>query len=237
MADLLVIVPSRSRPANIARLLRAWTDTAAWGVADLLIAVDADDPALPGYLALELPDGARMTVAEVWRPMVHKLEREAAREARGYWALGFMGDDHEPITTGWAQRYLQALRGTGIVYCRDAYMDEKLATQWAMTSDIVRALGRMVPAPVEHLYCDNAIGDLGRAADCLTYLDDVTIRHNHYINGLARMDEQYRRVNSPEQYGRDKPAYQAWVRDQLPADAAVVRALVEKRETHVEVGQ
>ncbi len=229
MADLLVIVPSRSRPANAARLVRAWSDTRAWGVADLLIAVDADDPALPGYQELALPAGARLTVADIWRPMVHKLELAAAREAGSYFALGFMGDDHVP-TGNWAGRYVNTLRGlrTGIVYARDDYMDVKLPTQWAMTSDIVRALGRMVPAPVEHLYCDNAILDIGNAAGCIRYLADVLIQHRHYGNRLARMDAQYQRVNSPEQYGKDKPAYEAWVRDQLSADAATVRNVMKE---------
>jgi hypothetical protein len=149
-----------------------------------------------------------------------------------------MGDDHLPSTPGWAQRYLETLHdlGTGIVYARDDYMDEKLPTQWAMTADIVRALGRMVPAPVEHLYCDNAILDLGAAAGCIRYLADVLIQHRHYGNHLAPMDPQYKRVNSPEQYGRDKPIYEAWKRNQLSADAAIVSDLM-KGVTNVQVGQ
>lgn len=235
MADLLVIVPTRSRPHNIERLLAAWTKTGAWGVADLLIAVDQDDPALPGYQAIALPEGATLTVADVWRPMVHKLNHEACQHVGEYFALGFMGDDHEPITPGWAGRYVDALRrlGSGFVYCRDDYQDEKLPTQWAITSDIVRVLGgRMTPADVEHLYCDNAILDLGRAADCIAYLgpteDDpegVLIRHNHYLNGLAPSDDQYQAVNSRAQYRVDRPAYQQWLADGLARDAAKVRGL------------
>lgn len=226
MAEMLFIVPSRSRPPNVARLLQAWTATGARGVADLLIVVDADDPVLPGYQALDL-SGARLGVADVWRPMVHKLDRAAVAEAGSYFALGFMGDDHLPATTGWADRYLETLRqaGTGIVYARDDYMDEKLPTQWAMTSDIVSALGRMVPAPVEHLFCDNAMLDLGNAAECIHYLSDVLIQHRHYGNGLAAYDAQYKRVNSREQWDRDEAAYLKWKRDRLPADSQTVIAL------------
>lgn len=226
---MLFIVPSRSRPGNAARLLDAWKATGAWDVADVLIAVDADDPALPGYESLDL-GAARLSVAEVWRPMVHKLNRAAVAEAGSYFALGFMGDDHLPVTDGWAGRYLDTLRqaGTGIVYARDDYMDEKLPTQWAMTSDIVRALGRMVPAPVEHLFCDNAILDLGNSTECIHYLADVLIQHRHYGNGLAPCDAQYKRVNSREQWDRDEAAYLRWKRDQLPADAQTVTALMKE---------
>jgi hypothetical protein len=234
MGDLLVIVPSRSRPANAARLLQAWADTGAWDVADVLVAVDADDPTLPGYQALDLA-GARLTVADVWRPMVHKLDLAAVAEAGSYYALGFMGDDHMPVTVGWAQRYVETLRelGAGIVYARDDYMDEKLPTHWAMTADIVRALGRMVPARVEHLFCDNAILDLGNAAGCIRYLSDVLIQHRHYGNGLAPMDKQYQRVNGREQWNRDEAAYLKWKQQQLPTDALTVRALREGAVTNV----
>lgn len=228
MADLLFIVPSRSRPPNVARLLTAWASTGAREVADLLVVVDADDPALPSYQALDM-SGSRLAVADIWRPMVHKLNRAAVEQAGSYFALGFMGDDHLPSTNGWAARYLETLRqsGTGIVYARDDYMDEKLPTQWAMTSDIVRALGAMIPAPVEHLFCDNAILDLGNAAGCIHYLADVLIQHRHYGNGLAAYDAQYKRVNSREQWDRDEAAYLRWKRDRLSADTQTVLALMK----------
>ena len=231
MADLLVIVPARTRTWNIERMLQAWTDTAAWGVADLRVDVDADDPALPGYQAIVMPPGARLVVHDSWMPCMHKLEVAAAQEVGNYFALGFMGDDHVPRTVGWAQRWVEVLHDmrTGIVYGDDALRGEELPTQWATTSDIVRALGRLCPSPVEHLWSDTAVYDLGKAADCMRYLPDTVIEHAHYINGKAPRDAQYERVNGRDQWDRDEAAYRAWQRDQLPADAAVVRAL---REAH-----
>lgn len=228
VGEMLIVVPSRSRPQNVARLLQAWTDTDAWAVADMRIDIDADDQAYGDYLMLNLPPGARLAVGHRWRSLVWKLNRAARQESLTYGALGFMGDDHVPMTEGWAQRYVAELRdlGTGIVYCRDDYHDEKLPTQWAMTSDIVRALGnRLTPAPVDHLYCDNAVLDLGTAAGCIRYLPDVLIQHRHPVNGLAESDEQYRRVNSRAQYAHDRPAYQRWQADKLPAQAAAVAGL------------
>jgi hypothetical protein len=97
-----------------------------------------------------------------------------------------------------------------------------------MTADIVRALGKMVPAPVDHLYCDNAIRDLGRRADCLTYLPDVLIEHMHPAAGKASTDPQYQRVNSRQQYKGDRAAYHQWIESaQLELDAATVRKLTE----------
>ena len=113
------------------------------------------------------------------------------------------------------------------MYCSDDYKNEQLPTQWAMTSDIVRALGnRLVPAPVDHLYCDNSVLDLGRAAGCIRYLPDVMIQHRHCLNGLAETDEQYLRVNSRAQYAKDGPAYRQWVAKTLQGQTALVRALM-----------
>ncbi len=229
MADLLVVVPSRSRPPNVARLVEAWQETGAFEVASMRIDIDADDPAFAGYMRLAdgLPEGARIAVGHRWRPLVWKLNRAARQECHGYFALGFQGDDHLPRTDGWAQRYLFELAelGTGIVYGDDGYQHENTPTQWAMTSDIVRHLGqRMVPAPVDHLYCDDAVRDLGKAAGCLRYLPDVMIEHMHPSAGKAERDPQYVRVNSRSQYAADRPAYQRWVAERLGADANAVRA-------------
>lgn len=240
MADLLVIVPSRGRPAAVRRTVQAWLDTGAYADADLVYLIDFDDPEYEAYFSAELPDVpnpaggplVRFAVMDSWRPMVHKLN-EAANVAAGFgevFSLGFAGDDHVPRSPGWARRYLEALRelGTGIVYGNDLLQGKRLPTQWAMTADIVRALGRMVPAPVEHLYCDNAILALGREAECIRYLRDVVVEHVHPIARRAAWDDQYRRVNRPEQYERDGAAYREWVAGGgLTRDAATVRALRE----------
>lgn len=233
MADLLVIVPSRGRPESAARVAEAWRATGAIDVAHLLWVVDADDPAIDGYRqAVPAAAGSapvsRYEVPE-WMPMVAKLDLAAVNASDRYFALAFMGDDHVPRSVGWAGRYLAELRalGTGIVYGDDGIQGPNLPTQWAMTSDIVRALARMVPADVEHLYCDNAIRDLGAAAGCLRYLPDVLIEHMHPVAGKTAWDRQYERVNSCGQYARDRAAYQQWRANQMADDVAAIRALRE----------
>ncbi len=216
---MLIIVPTRSRPENVAKVVDAWQETSAFDDgAELCFAYDRDDPKRGLYdLATTAVDEKRIhssTILE-WSPMVHKLDtvtRWMLMHDPDLFAIGFAGDDHLPRTRGWAGRYRDALAemGTGIVSCADGYRTDQLPTQWAMTSDIVRALGRMVPAPVEHLYCDDAIRDLGRAAGCYRYLDDVLIEHMHPLAKRGQWDEQYRRVNRPEQFQRDSSIYGLW---------------------------
>lgn len=216
-ADLLVIVPTRSRPEAVPRVVEAWENTGAFlDGAELLFVVDADDPAISDYVNQINFAGASRRVMATWQPLVPKLNAAAAtavRDADPPFAIGFAGDDHLPRTPGWVRRYVDTLRaaGTGIVYGDDGYQHEKLPTQWAMTSDIVRALGGMIPAPVEHLYCDNAVHDLGQLLGRLYYLGDVLIEHMHPVAGKAETDEQYERVNSRQQYRGDRPAYRRWL--------------------------
>lgn len=242
MADLLVIVPTRSRPGNARRMLAAWDETDAWADSSLLFVADADDPQIGGYRRLVAEhDGnsKRWRVIEVprWRPMVPKLNQAAVREAvrcgpTRWLALAFMGDDHLPRTCGWARAVLDTiddLGGTGIVYGNDLHRGAELATHWVMTTNIVRALGLMVPAPVRHQFCDRAVMDIGRAAGCLRYRGDVIVEHMHYSVGKAAKDHIYEIGNRQRGYEADQHAYEQWLRYGLRRDAARVRALMGRR--------
>lgn len=231
MADLLIIVPSRGRPQAVARLYEAWTNTHAYDDgAALVFATDGDDPMINDYrrAIFDLHMQAACETPQ-WVPMVPKLNR-VARDVVNCaepFAVGFAGDDHLPRTVGWAKRYLDELRQlhTGIVYGNDLLQGERIPTQWAMTSDIVWALGRMVPAPVQHLCCDSAIYDLGHAADCIRYLPDVVIEHMHPAAGKAPEDDTYRLGNNPTRVADDGAAYRHWRNEQLAHDAAIVKEL------------
>lgn len=235
MPDLAVIVPTRGRPDNIRKVIEAWNFTDAWSVADLVLAVDADDPELEGYYSVRVEHGqfrdgkpaSSMIEYPTWRPMVPKLNATALDLAGRYFALGFAGDDHLPRTINWARRYLDVLREmkTGMVYGDDGYQGAKLSTEWAVTSDIVRALGRMVPADVEHMYSDTSLLELTRAAGMARHLPEVRIEHMHPIVKKSAGDEQYARVNSRDQFRRDREAYLAWQRREMPGQLATLRSL------------
>lgn len=230
MADLLVILPTRGRPANVDQVLRAWDETGGWADADLMLVVDADDPDAAGYdrIVRARPAVGRWTIPEQ-QPMIHALNAAALATADTYAMLAFAGDDNLPRTPGWAGRIVAELRdlGTGIVYPDDLVQRWRLPTQWAMTSDIVRALGSMIPSDVLHLYADNTIACLGEAAGCIRYLPDVVIEHCHPVAGTAEMDDGYRRVNSPERYADDRRRWLQWVALKLDRDAEAVRSLRE----------
>jgi predicted O-methyltransferase YrrM len=234
---LAVVVPTRGRPGNIRKVISAWDFTNAWDVAHLVLAVDADDPEYQGYVDLfeetRHPDTNEalfsLVTMDRWMPMVHKLNVVAENLAltRLYLGIGFAGDDHLPRTMGWAQRYLAVLGelGTGMVYGDDGYQGVKLSTEWAVTADAVRALGRMVPAQVEHMYCDNSMMDLYGGAGAMRHLPEVRIEHMHPVVGKADNDEQYRKVNHRSQFTKDRQAYERWRSDAREHNIRAIRDL------------
>jgi predicted O-methyltransferase YrrM len=236
MPDLAVLIPTRGRPDNIRKVVKAWDFTGAWGHAHMFLIADADDPEIEDYRVIQawannfhpgLP--VQLVIENQWRPMVHKLDRVARNVAyqRTYRALAFAGDDHLPRTIGWAKRYLDVLAelGTGMVYGDDGYQGSNLSTEWAVTADAVRELDQMVPADVEHMYCDNSIMELFAAAGALRHLPEVTIEHMHPIVGKAPSDDQYARVNHRDQFKRDRAAYELWKRTEMHSHVAAIRQL------------
>lgn len=216
MSSLAVIIPTRGRPANAARL------EAAMGEVEHVFACDDDDPALPAY-HMHLPD----LCAYPGRPtMIEKLNACATALAGSYDYLGFMGDDHLPRTPGWDGEVVAALGsldGPGIVWCDDGFQGPNLPTAVFLHSEIVQALGWMALPTVRHLYCDNAWLDLGRALGAAKYLPHVLIEHLHPHAGKAPGDEQYARVNSDETATHDRAAWETWRAESLASDVARIR--------------
>lgn len=228
MSDLVVIVPSRGRPHTVAEMAEAFEQTCTADTR-LWFAVDDDDPAVEGYHAAA-PKGVMVAVTAN-TSMVDALNKAARFLSTGgppnIDVVAFLGDDHRPRTKGWDRAYLEALAARpGIVYCDDLLQGERLPTQCAMSTQVVRALGHMAPPVLTHLYVDNYWLDLGHAANCLTYLPDVVIEHVHPVAGKAQMDEGYARVNAPAMYHRDAAAYGAYMAENGARDIAAVQAVI-----------
>ncbi|MFD3999848.1 glycosyltransferase family 2 protein [Streptomyces rubiginosohelvolus] len=231
--DLLVIIPTRGRPQAVPALVQAWEDTGA--TADLLFAVDTDDPELSGYKAEAAKlkgDGRFRFVFGKRLRLCGTLNQQAVKAAKKYRFLAFMGDDHRPRPAAmpWDARIRECLSGgPGIVYGNDLLQGEAMATAVAMTSDIVARLGYMAPDVLTHLCLDLAWVDWGKGMGRITYLDDMVIEHLHPANGKAVLDAGYEEVNSDAMVSADTAAYYDY-RDNggLEADLVKLRKLVEE---------
>ncbi|HEY5986989.1 MAG TPA: hypothetical protein VIV12_11535 [Streptosporangiaceae bacterium] len=235
MSDLVVIVPSRGRPQAVAELAAAFRETCVTNP-QLVFAVDESDPVRDEYTEQMMdangPDVLLGVMSLDSTSMVEALNKAArATLARPMNALvgepkviAFMGDDHRPRTRGWDAAYLAALaEKPGLVYGNDLLQGANLPTQVAMSAEVVRALGHMAPPVLTHLYVDNYWLQLGRAADCITYLPDVIVEHLHPVARKAEWDEGYKRVNDSAMYERDAAAFAAYWSEHGPGDVAKVR--------------
>jgi len=218
LAPMVVFVPSRGRPGNIAQLAESWQETFSW-YADLLVALDEDDPALPEYLALDVWNGTWASNVVGPRRRLGPTLNWLAESFPDYDAIGFMGDDHRPRTPRWDEMVCKVLDGMGaaIVYGDDLLQHERLPTAVFMTSNIPAALGWMCPPGMVHLYLDDAWKALGEGMGRLRYLPNVVIEHLHPTAGKAPMDERYAEVNSAEQYASDGAVFEEFKRAGLPA--------------------
>lgn len=205
-SPLLVIVPTRGRPQNAARLAAAFAETDSLN-ADLVFVADHDDPELIAYHTA----APRLLVyrGETGNGLVPALNWAAGLYADIYDHLGFMGDDHLPRTAGWDAHVLGALDTSRprVVYGNDLLQGEALPTAAFLPSRMVRALGFMAPPVLRHLYVDNFWLDLGKALGGLRYLPDVVIEHIHPAAGKTPMDERYAVVNAA---GADLSDRRAW---------------------------
>jgi hypothetical protein len=209
-------------------MLKAFWATGTFGVADVFFVVDADDMHIDQYEEILGGDVAAQVIRmPEWQPLVPKLNAAAVDLAPKYRAVVFMGDDHVPISPMWAHTLLHnhTFRPNSIWYGPDGFQGMKLPSWWSMSSSIIKALGRMVPAPVQHMFCDNSVLELGKAAACLSYDERIFIEHRHPYAGKAKLDEQYQRVNRPEQYERDGQAFRQWMADGLQADVKIVQSV------------
>lgn len=223
-ARLLMIVPTRGRPRNAAELWQAWKDTTG-PEADVLFAVDDDDPELETYKALGVP--LRVRARSRFGGILNQVALEVAAPW-GYFATGYMGDDHRPRSSGWSRRFLEELDrlGTGMVYGNDLLQGQNLPTAIAMTTDIIWALGYMVPGGLEHLFVDNAHLELGRAIGRIKYLPDVVLEHMHPVAGKAVEDDLYRLNNAEAQYEADGRRFEDWKRFNMAADVAKLQHMI-----------
>lgn len=230
---IVVVLPSRGRPARAREAVQAIRDTASLVTTSVVLTVDGDDPELEAYRALRWGPPYRaetfLTVIDDPRStgdLVRATNTVAMRIAEDdpHAIIGNLGDDHVCRTPGWDRRVEEALRAPGIAYGDDLLQGRKLPTAPFMSAAIVNALGWFFPPCLVHMYPDNALRDIGDRLGRLHYLPDVVIEHVHPGAGKAELDEGYVRADAST--ARDREAYERWRRRSLARDVARVREAI-----------
>lgn len=175
---IAALMPSRNKPdlaLHAATLLRN-TST----LADLFIYVAEDDPKLAGYyeLAMQIP----WAVVHFGEPLgFSRGVNYLYSRHTDYTAYLRMEDDFECQIEGWDKQYLDAMPKDeiGMVWCNYVHKGPDAEPQTAAVGGRwIDALGYFSLPGILHFYCDNALGDLGKAIERAYYLPEPLIRHN-----------------------------------------------------------
>ena len=208
-SDLVVLIPTRGRPDNAIALEQAFVETNT--KAKRFYIVDFNDETRSEY-SWKLPVESVIMIHNETGGMAYPLNYIARQFTGEFDNFAFMGDDHRPRTANWDKLFVEELySGSDIVYGNDLFQGSALPTAVAMSAEIVKHLGGMVPDNLRHLYLDNFWLKLGQDLGSIKYIPEVIIEHCHAFNGKAPMDDNYARVNAPEVYSADKVAYDNYI--------------------------
>jgi hypothetical protein len=208
--DLLVIVPTMNRPAQMARLHESFHDTSAAGT-DLAVVLDR-----PYASLYDCPAGAAWLPhpSDRAEPTTIKINYAARQYKDAYRTLMFCGDDHT-FTPGWDTLLLGALDrmgGTGFAYPKTERLPD-LPEVCAVTADVVRALGWLALPVLRHYFIDNAWKELGEAIGRYAYVPESVVPHHHWsmpagMEPRAARDECYERAIT--WFASDRLAWHLW---------------------------
>jgi hypothetical protein len=234
MRDLLVVIPSRGRPTQLATTLGALFGQSKSGT-DAIVATDDDDLAHAEYERVitsvaGLSAGRLSWVTGARDTLTGWTNKLALSHLDGYRAFCSMGDDHVPVTEGWDKLLLDAIEslgGTGMVYPDDKRRDD-VPECIVMSSEIIKALGWMMEPSLRHFWVDNVWADIGRETGLLKYCPEVVVEHRHYLTpgepgrGVIR-DATYAEAENLSNFS-DVPVYEEWKRERMAGDVAKVTA-------------
>lgn len=228
-ARLQVIVPSRGRPENIARLASAFADTANRQHTGLTVVVDHDDPRLLAYCQVaEQHQWWDLVVQDQHTKIGPIVNAYAVAAAGAHEFVAFMGDDHLPRSPLWDEQLTASLGGRpGVAYGNDLLQGPNLPTAVVISADIVRTLGYFQPRRLLHLYFDDFWKLLGQQVGNLVYRGDVVIEHLHPIAGKAAWSPEYAWTTSAQLMTEDGQRYQEYLNTEWPHELARLKEALD----------
>lgn len=196
------ILPSRSRPKNITRLLAAFKETG--GDTPVWLRLDGGDPMLGGYprqsdlpWLWELSLGPRCPLSEIYA--------EAFQLFCGAEWFGFIADDVVPETQEWDRKLIEIAGTDGMAVPAGGH-DPDGTPHFVLGGDLVRSVGWLSLPGLHRLYIDTVWADIARERGVLIRVPEVVLKHHHFSNKLALYDSIYRKPSKD----KDKETYNAW---------------------------
>ena len=193
------ILPSRSRPHNLLRLIDAWARTGASTPVELCI--DFDDPCQ--YETMEMPPGWRIVVGS--RGPLSRLYNDAYRRHPHDSWHGFIADDVVPETPGWDAELIRTAGADGMAVPAGGETTGG-CPHFVLGGDLVRSVGWLALPGLDRLYIDTVWGKIAESRGVLRRVPGVILEHRHFSNRKAMIDATYLKHRKQQ----DKSIYDNW---------------------------
>jgi hypothetical protein len=203
---IAITVPTRGRPANLARLAQAAAKTCELEF-HIFARLDDDDSA--DYP--ELPNVTYKTGPRIFFSASLNELAKVASDA-GFTHLALLGDDVLPETKGWDKIMVESLGELGVAYGSDGLENlhgADLPTHVVVPVGMYKRLGWLGLPTTRHLFCDNVWRELGKMTEFI-YHPDVKLTHLHRWNKTAPDDNTYQEANDKIKREADRIAFEAW---------------------------
>ena len=197
----IFILPTRSRPNNLLRLIDAWNKTGASTPVDLC--VDLDDPLLGQYENMVVPWNWRIVVGQRG-PLSDIYNNAYRRHPNSNW-FGFISDDVVPVTSGWDSILIDAAGSHGMAVPSGGETTGG-CPHFVLGGYLVRSTGWLSLPGLDRIYIDTVWGDIAKSMGVYREVQSVKLEHRHFSNGKALMDSTYRKHNKAQ----DKIIYDNW---------------------------
>jgi hypothetical protein len=205
MANMICVVPTRTRPEQCRRLIKSFEETT--DAAQLLFVIDGDDDSYEGFDW----HGHGVAVIDPRASLSQKLNHTVKNVLENYEEIFWQGDDHEFITNHWDTKILEARAewGPGWLYPNNGRRSD-VPESWSTSRGVVEVLGWYANPALAHYYLDNSIAELGKRSGLIHWMPDVKITHHHYsVDSETEYDDLYRETET-RFGGSDLQVFQQW---------------------------
>lgn len=209
------LLQSRGRPQILARFLARAVETGLSTPGHIWI--DSDDPTLPEYLSLKLPEG--------WMIGVHRrigLGPSTNALLMGYWDepwFGILGDDAMPATQDWDKKLIAEAGADYMASPADGINDgtARITNGTVIGGNLARSLGWLILPGLQRLYGDDVLHEIGKERGVLRYRPDVRVEHWHFTTGKTPMDETYLKPEA----SADRSIYEEWQKARMAKNTPI----------------
>lgn len=223
------LVPTRGHAADrLPAFLKACRETGM--STPMLLLVDSDDYAANQGAYDNLVDRVREKIAIAPEDLPKNTAAITEWAWKKYCAdadwIGWLGDDLKPETPNWDMRCIEQLTGYNFLSTADGvFAPHKAngATVWS--GDLVRAVGYLYPAGLEHYYVDTAWEALGYLTGCWKCDMSIMVRHEHDLV-TGRTDQMSSNKNS--HWANDDRVYAEWLSNGRAEAGERILALMER---------